>query len=235
MVLLGDGVAANLGPPLASAAAAAGAPLVPHGRPGCGITDAPVLYAGTDRLIDWTADCASSFHDFVGRVLSEDAPDTVVWLSTWETGDHLVGGAPLRFGTPAADRWLLAQMDALRAQVVARGARLVVVTNAPIATTSPYYPADDMTRFPHLNDLYYRFALRHASEVGVADLAQLVCGAGPPCPNAVGGVALRGEGDIHLLPSGADWVAPRLLPLIVDAVRGIDTMRAMSDVPEGSL
>jgi hypothetical protein len=194
------------------------------------MSPAPVVYTGTDQVIPWTPSCAGAFEAYIETVLRETHPDVVLWLSTWETGDVLVDGWALRFGTPEFDSWLLGDMDDVRRQVDEAGARLVFVTNAPMAPNprAPV-PPDSATKFETLNMLYHRFADLHPQDVGVADLAPLVCPGGAPCPTAVDGVVLRPADGGHYEDAGAAWVAPRLLPLVYDALRAIDDARVAAD------
>jgi hypothetical protein len=230
MLFVGDSVADTLAGALATAAAPDGVEVLSRVRSGCGMSPAPVVYGGTDQVIPWTPSCADGFEAYVHGALEETHPDVVLWLSTWEAGDVLVAGRVLHLGTPESDAWLLADMDDVRRQVDAVGARLVFVTNAPTAPNprAPVAP-DNAVRLETLNALYHRFADLHPDDTGVADLAPLVCPGGPPCPTAVDGVVLRPVDGGHYEGGGPAWVAPRLLPLIYDALRGIDDVRTAAD------
>jgi hypothetical protein len=226
VAFMGDSVALSLSDTLAAEMGKDGVAFQTTARVGCGMIGVPVLYSGTNQVIPWSPGCASVFPQYVRDVLNQGPPDAVLWLSTWETGDVLVNGQALRFGTKAFDDWMLSDFDAVRQQVVAHGARLVFITNAPNAPNPKrVIKPEDSAKFEHLNDLYYEFAALHPDSVAVADLEALVCVGGPPCPAVVDGVTLRPNDGGHYENGGAEWVAPRLVPLIYAALRQVDAVR----------
>src|SRR5581483_4553849 len=77
----------------------------------------------------------------------------------------------------------------------------------------------DLTRPRHLDRLYRQFAAAHPDRVLVADLADIVCPGGPPCPEFVDGVRLRPRDGGHFAGDGPAYVAPRLVQAIITALR----------------
>src|SRR5690606_27798698 len=122
--------------------------------------------------IAWSPDCARGTVDYQQGALDEVRPDTVMWLSTWELADYQTAeGERVRFGTAAFDKWLLGEMERVRAMVAADGARLVMVTNPPIAP-NPIRELNqgDLDRDLHVNALMRKFAAQHPDDVVLLDL-----------------------------------------------------------------
>ena len=67
-----------------------------------------------------------------------------------------------------------------------------------------------------LGSLYQRYTTLHP-DVGLVDLATIVCPGGPPCPEYVSGIRLRPADGGHFQAPGAAWVAPRLYAAIAAA------------------
>jgi peptidoglycan/LPS O-acetylase OafA/YrhL len=218
-VLLGDSVAASLSEALQHEAAQRGISLASATRPGCGmVTGIPALADGSE--VPWGRGCADGTDAYLDEAIRDDTPNTVLWLSTWETSDRIVAGRLFKFGQPTTDRILLRKLELSREHLTAGGARLVLVTNTPRAEHSDTYvrdPAED-AKIQHLNALYRRFAALHPNDVTVVDLAGIVCPSGPPCPEYVDGLRLRPRDGGHYEGDGPSWVAPRLLDAIEQAL-----------------
>ena len=107
----------------------------------------------------------------------------------------------------------------------AEGARLVLVTAPPPALDGEVQPLPDSEgeRRLHLNVLMHEFALRHPENVGVADLAWIVCPLGDPCSGTIDGVKVRPRDGNHYEGDGPAWVGPRLYAAIITAVAGISS------------
>jgi len=228
VLLLGDSVAFTLGDTLTTDAAAQGVTFRTVARLGCGMTTGIALNSDGTR-VEWGPGCATDTIDYETRTFDDVNPDTVVWLSTWELSDYEVDGRRLRFGTPAFDRWLLAEMEATRQRFADRGARLALVTVPPVAQ-STLNDADPVQarKAEHLNDLFRQFADDHPDDVVVVDLAALVCPGGAPCPTKVDGITLRPEDGIHFEEDGARWLSPKLLSALYDELR---TQKARTTAP----
>jgi peptidoglycan/LPS O-acetylase OafA/YrhL len=215
VLLVGDSVAESLGDALQLLAAQRGTALSTATRPGCGmVTGTPTLPDGSP--VPWGRACSDSTLAYLDEAVAQNAPNTVLWLSTWETADRIVGDRLYRFGDHETDAVLLRKLEESRQHLVQQGARLIILTNTPRAERSETYvrnPADD-AKIERLNAIYRKFAARNPESVTVVDLAAIVCPDGPPCPEVVDGVQLRPRDGGHFEGDGPGWVAPRLLDAI---------------------
>jgi peptidoglycan/LPS O-acetylase OafA/YrhL len=221
-LLLGDSVAYTLGDALTAEAAKRGVQFGAITRLGCGMTTGIAL-DDDDNEISWGPDCANDTNAYLDRAFNGTQADTVLWLSTWELSSYEADGRIYEFGTPAFDRWIFRQMDAVRARVEAGGARLVFVSVPPQAP-NPLVSVkpEQAQRTAHLNRLFEQYAARHPGDVTVADLADIVCPGGAPCPTVVDGIVLRPKDGGHYEAEGAEWVAPKLLDALFTALRALD-------------
>jgi hypothetical protein len=220
LLLVGDSVANSLSGELAEEAERRGLTFFGATRSGCGMTTSvPVRDDGTS--VPWAKSCADTTATYQRDAVTMYRPDVVLWLSSWEAGDHLADGQMLSFGTRTGDAGLLADFDASRLRLTAGGATLVMLTMAPTAKRSDLGPADPerVAEYVHLNQLMRRFASQHPDTVRVVDLADIVCPTGVPCSEYVDGIRLRPRDGGHYEPEGAAWVAPRLLDAISKEVR----------------
>jgi hypothetical protein len=219
VLLLGDSVAYTLGNALAAEAAKNGVALKTIGRLGCSMTTGIAL-VDDDTPVNWGAVCADDTVKYQTDALDQYRPDTLMWLSTWETSDYEVNGETLKFGTPPFDDWLLGEMERVRELAASRGARLVFVTNPPTAP-NPEREVDpvDNEKIDQLNALYWRFASEHQQDVAVVDISPIVCPGGPPCPTTLDGIVLRPKDGGHYEADGAAWVAPRLMDVLYTQLR----------------
>ena len=228
VLLLGDSVAASLGDALTQAGAGDGVTVRTIARLGCGMTTGITLNEDGSQ-IPWSPDCAKTTVEFQQGALDEVQPDTVLWLSTWELADYQTAeGERVRFGTPAFDKWLLGEMDRVRAMAAANGARLVMVTNPPIAPNPMReLTQGDLDRDLHGNDLMRRFAAQHPDDVVLLDLASIVCPdevtMEKPCPTTRDGIVLRPKDGGHYEGEGATWTARRMLDTLYADLRARST------------
>jgi len=215
VLLLGDSVAVSLSEALAAAAAEDGITWRTIARLGCGMTTGIALNPDGSR-VSWSPDCAQGTIAYQQGALAEVRPDTVLWLSTWELSDYEVGGTRLRFPSTAWDDFQLREMERVRQMIVAAGARMVLVTNAPTAPNPLRTVTQaDLDRNERMNALMFRFAAQHPSDVAVVDLASIVCPDGAtlarPCPTTQDGIVLRPKDGGHYEGAGAAWAARRLV------------------------
>ena len=117
---------------------------------------------------------------YLADAVTATDPDTILWLSTWETSDRVVDGTFYEFGTRAADRLLLERMEESYRTLTASGASIVMVANTPRAAESEALVRDPEQErdFLHLNALYQQFADSHPDSVRVLDLPAIVCPGG---------------------------------------------------------
>ncbi len=217
VLLLGDSVAASLAQDLQFAAALRGVELSSATRPGCGmIRGTPALADGSE--VPWGRGCSDQTLGYLDSAIRDHTPNTVLWLSTWETADRIIDGTLYKFGNRATDDALLAKLEESREHITRYGARLMLITNPPRAEHSDTYvrdPAED-AKIERLNGLFRRFAAQHPDSVSVVDLDAIVCKGGPPCPEYVDGLRLRPRDGGHFEGDGPEWVAPRLLDAVFE-------------------
>jgi len=223
VVLIGDSVAATLGDALGQAGADDGVVVVTRARPGCGLTTG--IATGADGTpISWAADCAAAAPGYEQESLDAVRPDTVLWHSTWENADVVVGKRHLVVGTPAWKQWFAGELERVRRLAADNGARLVLLTIPPRAPNpNIVIDPDQERRSTEVNAAFARFAAAHPTDVGVVDFTALVCPSGQPCPTEIDGVTLRPRDGGHFEADGAAWVAPRLLDLVYRAIEGMGT------------
>jgi peptidoglycan/LPS O-acetylase OafA/YrhL len=214
--IVGDSVAASLLPGLEREAAARGIGLASAAIAGCGAAGG-VLLDDEGQPFAWADDCARAVPIVQNEIITKYRPEVVLWLSTWETQDRLVGEARLRFRTPEGDRELLREMEATLTRVTAQGARVVVLIPPPPVMGRNGPPDEDvLQKRAHLNGLIALFAYLHADRVEVVDFAAIVCPNGVPCPTEMDGMRLRPDGG-HFTNETSAWAASRLLAAVLDA------------------
>jgi hypothetical protein len=77
---------------------------------------------------------------------------------------------------------------------------------------------DEQWRVTYLNDLYRRYAQQHADEVGVLDLAAVLCPA-EPCAYELNGVRVLPD-HVHFDAPGAEVTALAVLPTLRELATG---------------
>ena len=227
ILFVGDSVADTLDEPLTAVAAAHGVPFAVSVVAGCGNTGGtPADDAGVP--FPHAPVCQQGIPETQQRVVAQEQPDLVVWLSVWEISNRIVNGQVEKVGSIEANELLLADIDAAVARLTAGGARLVFVAPAPPAAESsePYDPAQ-AAALQRLAVLLREYARAHADTVTVVELSEIVCPSGPPCPADVGGFRPRATDGNHFAGPGAAWVAEQLFPKFLGAA-------AMTDAPEAT-
>jgi hypothetical protein len=219
IAVVGDGIATTFAPGLEAVAATHGTDVVVNAFPGCGIANG-VAVDDDGTPFPWAALCAEAVGPAQQRMIDKHDPDVVVWLSTWDLSDRLApGGRVLHTGTPAHDAALDADLDTAARRLTSGGARLVLVVPAPRwGLDVDAADRDAPTAVAHHERLLRRFVVTHPS-VGavVVDASDVLCAAGPPCPEWVAGIRPRPDGG-HFSPGGATWTAERLLPEMLAAL-----------------
>lgn len=212
---LGCSVAVGLGPAGAPAVETREATIV-----GCGVVSDQVFDehepfpSGTERCATFTAALEQA-------ALDTFRPRVVLWISTWERFNLVVGDQLVRTGSAAWRAELQRRIELGRRRLTAGGARLVLMTVAAPAPASmlgggrivgPEYD----WKFRALNQELTRFVDAHP-DTGLLDAAARICPSGPPCPALVDGRQLR-EGDgVHFHPAGAVWLSRWMLPELLHA------------------
>jgi len=223
-VMLGDSVAVTLGNGLVPLSAAYGVTLRNGAIVGCGVALGTSLRTqGQQAVIPGRCQGWEQEWQTWERDVHPEA--TVILLGRWEMLDRVVDGRWQHIGQPSFDAYLAGQLD--RALTITQSGGGVVVL-----CTAPYYPGlerpqggtwpeNDPARVDRFNQLLREAAGRHPGVI-LFDLNALVSPVGH-FASVIDGVAVRSSDGIHFSPEGAAFVAPRLLPEIVAAVRRPET------------
>ncbi len=187
---------------------------------GCGVSrTAPFRYFG--RLYPRLMPTCRSWPQIWQAAIARDDPDVAfILVGRWETMDRVLEGRWSHVGDPEFDAHLRSELDLAIRIAGARGAHVLLATE-------PYnrrgeqldgslFPEDQPERVAAWNQLLRSVANSHPN-VGVIELGQRVSPEGRFTWTA-GGYQVRSDG-LHLTPSGVEgWIAPWLLPQLIDAV-----------------
>ncbi len=187
---------------------------------GCGISaTAPFRYG--DRVYRGLAPACRDWPRIWRAAIAEDDPDVaLILVGRWETMDRVLDGRWTHIGEPDFDAHLRAELDRAIRVAGAGGAHVLLATE-------PYnrrwerldgslYPEDQPERVTLWNELLRSVAAEHPA-VRVVEFGRRVSPEGRFTWTA-GGYQVRSDG-LHLTPSGVQgWIAPWLLPQLVDAV-----------------
>ncbi len=219
VMLVGDSTACTMLPGLEAIGAPQGVQMEDAALIGCGVVSgqiAPHFRSGRNVYAE-TRYCQSRANATEGRVLRTAHPTIVLWGSTWERMDLVVGhGAEQHVLTQGSPQWSSVVLQRIRKRVqqfTATGATVVLLTQPPFASVGTATPsASDGESFDRLNALLTSLAA-HQPHVKLVDLAAYVCPGGPPCPQVTNGVFMRADG-AHYTADGslsvARWLLPRL-------------------------
>ncbi len=219
VMLVGDSTACTMLPGLEAIGAPQGVQMEDAALIGCGVVSgqiAPHFVSGRNVYAE-TRYCQGRANATEGHVLRTAQPTIVLWGSTWERMDLVVGdGAEQRIVTQGSPQWSSVVLQRIRKRVqqfTATGATVVLLTQPPFASVgTPPAPASESESFDRLNALLTSFAA-HQPHVKLVDLSAYVCPGGPPCPVVTNGVFMRADG-AHYTADGslavARWLLPRL-------------------------
>ena len=217
-VFIGDSVAASLQTALNIEAKKRGLKFIARTRPGCGVlVGAPATSEG--KLFSWSQLCSDLTPEYMKKAVINSAPNTIVWLSSWEAGPRFYNGVLYQPATPEFRQHILDRLDEQISTITANGAMVYLVTNSPRANENSLHFSDPLidTLEENLNDIYRDYVAAHPTQAAIVNLASVVCPY-TPCPAQVGGVTLRPRDGGHFAGDGPTWVAPRLLDLLEHAV-----------------
>ncbi len=226
VVLVGDSLAASLGPGLDDAMAARGVRFETAATPGCSMLRG-VTVAANGHPYPWSRPCAKAIPPALRTVVdTAPRPDLVLWLSTWDAVDRELGGRRVELGSPAGRMVLSREVKRTAALLTARGARLVILTVPhPVAGSVAVLPGlDEAARVRALNRLYQRSGPTADGRVSIFDLSSIVC-PGSRCPRRVQGVELRPDG-AHFGTRGSSYVGRQLADAILTCWRTPTTCSA---------
>ena len=216
VALVGDSVAWTFQDELGAVLGARGVPFASAAVVGCGaaVGMTPGLGVPADESgspVPWGYTCRRTTADLQDQALAAVDPDVVLFFSTWETSDRVVGDRRIRFGTEAWDDQLRQELANAVERLSAGGARVAFMTVPPVveAELEPDLEPDD-DRLDRYNRALRALA-REDDRVLLIDFATLVCG-GPTasCPTEVDGIRLRPLDGRHFEDEGAAWVAVHL-------------------------
>jgi hypothetical protein len=217
-VFIGDSVAASLQTALNIEAKKRGLKFIARTRPGCGVLiGAPATSEG--KLFSWSQLCSDLTPEYMKKAVINSAPNTIVWLSSWEAGPRFYNGVLYQPATPEFRQHILERLDEQISTITANGAMVYLVTNSPRANENSLHFSDPLIDKleEDLNKIYQNYVAAHPTQAAIVDLASIVCPYAP-CPAQVGGVTLRPRDGGHFGGDGPTWVAPRLLDLLEHAV-----------------
>ncbi len=215
VVLVGDSLAASLGPGLDTAFATHGVSFRTAATPGCAILRGVTLNDAGDPY-PWSRGCDQAITPALRGVVGEPPrPDLVIWLASWDAVDRRLDGHTVKLGTRAGDVVLRREVERAAGLLTANGARLIILTvPRPVPGSETVLPGlDEDSRVRALNALYRRAAPTGDGRVAVLDLGAIVCPHGR-CPAVVAGVTLRPDGS-HFGPEGAQLVGRELADRIL--------------------
>ncbi|MEO6467735.1 MAG: acyltransferase family protein, partial [Acidimicrobiia bacterium] len=215
VVLVGDSLAASLGPGLDDAMAARGVRFETAATPGCSMLRG-VTVAANGRPYPWSRPCAKAIPPALRTVVdTAPRPDLVLWLSTWDAVDRELGGRRVELGSTAGRLVLSSEVKRTAALLTARGARLVILTiPRPVAGSLAVLPGlDEAARVRELNRLYQRSGPTADGRVSIFDLGSIVCPDGR-CPRRVQGIELRPDG-AHFGTKGSAYVGRQLAAAVL--------------------
>jgi peptidoglycan/LPS O-acetylase OafA/YrhL len=215
---LGCSVAVGLGPAGAPAVVTSEATLI-----GCGVVsdhvfdEAEPFPRGTENCWHWAPQVQ---HEALARF----RPDLVLWVSTWERLNLVVGNRLVRTGSIAWRAELQRRLALAHRRLTADGARLAFVTVAPPGPAAMIdggriVSPDFDWRFAALNQELARYVVTHP-DTQLVDAAEKLCPNGPPCPEEVGGVKARDGDGVHFPPAGAVWLSRWMLPQLLNPPPG---------------
>jgi SGNH domain (fused to AT3 domains) len=217
MVLMGDSVAVSIGPALVNAAAAQGIFLHNASRSGCSQING-IATTVDSQSYPWEPGCANGNVAFQRDILGTYRPQLVVWLSTWESVDRVLGGEWVHFATFRGNPRIVAEIDAAVGRLTAGGARLVFAIPAPVPPGTEAEDHDAMARLGSLSTVLREYARQHADRVFVVEMGELLCPDGPPCPETINGAVPRPDGMHFDDPASAAWVADWLVDRVLAPV-----------------
>jgi hypothetical protein len=204
--------------------------LEPAGTPAITARQATIIGCGvvSDQVFDeeepfprGTENCPMVTPRLELDALDRFDPDVVLWVSTWERFNFVVGDHLVRTGTQEWKRELQRRLAVGYSRLTSRGAHVIFLTVAPPA------PADLINggrivdakfdwKFPLMNTELTRFVGTHP-DARLIDVASEVCPHGAPCPARVNGFEPRGYDGVHFPPESSVWLGRFMLPQILSA------------------
>ncbi len=202
-----------------------GVDMINRGTINCGLTggifrlknSAPVKPSGPCQLDDWQ----NGWPPYWLQAVKEYHPAVSIFLERLETVDHQIGGRWVHIGEAAYDAYAMSELQLAVSILTSAGGRVILMT-------SPYYstgtdaqgrpwPEDSRARVDRWNAMLRQVAAADPKRVYLFDLNQLL-DPGHRFARVIDGQTVRYADGVHLTPAGDCWLAPRILPYVLEAL-----------------
>jgi hypothetical protein len=166
--------------------------------------------------LSWTAGCGPLAMRLQLTGVRNVRPDVVIWLSSWETADRIVGGQQFQMDSIDGIAKTMQLIDETVGRLTSTGARVAFLTIAPTLPTLEYgAPTTEATRrVLLLDELLERYASENPAKAFVVPMADRYCPGLKDCPQSIEGIDVRNADGRHFSPQGAAWLAPWVLDQI---------------------
>ncbi len=184
---------------------------------GCGIAvGSPLNDLGV--VTDQFPDCPAWAQHWRSEIGSWNPDVAVMLVGRWEAVDRFHDGRWEHIGQADYDAYLTAQLEQAVSILGARGAKVVFLT-------SPYFfpfeepnggiwPQEDPARVDRFNTLLSQVVSRHPGVVTLVPFGSWLSPGGR-YTETIDGVQVRSSDGVHLTAAGDLWLAPKLLPELV--------------------
>lgn len=213
VLTLGDSLANDLASTLIDNGSGAVA-VVDAGQGGCGVVDDTAVRATSGYVWD-TTNCPDWRQTWKASIAAQPTDAILVHLG-WDAGEHLIDGTWMGPKDPEFQTIYAQTLDEVASMVEAESssARILLVLDRPTDGI-----ISDPTVTAAFNQLLVDAAARHPS-IAVADLGAALCGTGTCRTTDGAGRELFLPDNVHLSPSGRDFIAPWLEQSVRDALLG---------------
>jgi hypothetical protein len=195
--MIGDSTSGQLAAPLAAELNPRGVDVVNAAVGGCQPTDLVLTYESLEYF-QRHLNCPLDARDKQTEMTSRFHPSVVIWSDIMEWSGIK---ATNRIITAGSEEWKRMILEGWTRTLERLGEAHVVLI---LPTWWAGWPRDTPASYPvdRQRSLFQMWAKLHAGRVAVVDLGPVICPAGPPCQQVVGGVQLRTD-HAHYTPEGA--------------------------------
>jgi len=203
--MIGDSTSSQLAGPLAAELNRRGVDVVNATVGGCQPTDLVLTYESLEYF-QRHLNCPLEARDKQNQMTSRFHSRVVVWSDIMEWSGIKINN---RIITAGSEEWRRLILEGWT-RTLGRLAEAHVVLILP--TWWAGWPRDTPASYPvgRQRSLFRTWARLHAGRVTVVDLAPVICPAGPPCQQVVGGVRLRTD-HVHYTAEGARRVIAKIM------------------------
>jgi hypothetical protein len=222
VLVLGDSVVASLSDSLVQASA--GQPLVLASAPisGCGLLPGLTLDTATQVIYQPSRGCADTVNAAIDDAIAQFRPTVVVWMSVWDAENRELDGRRIALETADGRAALAELIDDRVDAFAAKGIATVLVTDAPVGRSGALGepPLIKQERIAAYDEVLRSYTADHPN-VGLLDLAQMLCPTGAPCSDiAASGKAYRPNDGIHFQGEPALEVATWMVRGLIAGASG---------------